>query len=128
MAKPGPTVKTGQGSAINVVTVNETILAQVNVSVDNASANILLEGNVDITTGAATTALTVQVRRGATLAGPVVGVAEVPGAGAAARVVVPLQVIDSPGEVAGQVYSLTVTQTAATGNGTVNSASLTATY
>lgn len=128
MAKQGLIVKQGSGSGIVVVGVVETIAATVQVSTDNPGAVVVLEGNVDVTTGLTVTALTVQVRRGATIAAPVVGVAEVPAEGASARVVLPLQVADSPGEVASQSYILTVTQVGATGNGTINSASLQATY
>lgn len=128
MAKQGLTNKIGSGSAINVPTTTETIAATVQVSTDNAGANVTLEGNLDLTTGTGVTGVTVQVRRGATVAGTVVGSAEVPAAAASTRVVFPIQVNDNPGEVASQSYVLTVTQTAATGNGTINSASLQATY
>lgn len=128
MSKPGLVNKVGSGSAITVTTTTETIAAQVTVSTDNAGATVTLEGEVDLTTGTGTTAVTVQVRRGSTTAGPVVGSADVPAESAGARVVIPLQQIDSPGEVASQVYSLTVTQTGATGNGTINNATLQATY
>lgn len=128
MAKQGLTNKVGSGTAVNVVTTNETIGATVQVSTDNPGANVTLEGNVDLTTGTGVTGVTVQVRRGATVAGAVVGTAEVPAVGASTRVVFPIQVNDQPGEVASQSYILTVTQTGATGNGTINSASLQATY
>lgn len=128
MVKPGLNNVFGQGTAIPVVTTAETIVAQVQVSTDRPGVGVTLEGEVDITTGASTTAVTVQIRRGATTAGPVVGTADVPAEGAAVRVVIPVQEQDQPGEVASQVYSLTVTQAAATGNGTVNLATLQATY
>lgn len=128
MTKPGPTVTAGAGAGITVTTTAETVAAQVQVSTDRPGAVVVLEGNIDLTTGTATTAVTVQIRRGG-LAGPIVANSpEVPAEGAGVRVVIPLQVSDSPGEVASQVYVLTVTQTAATGNGTINDASLQATY
>lgn len=128
MTKPSTLVKSTQVAGVSVPNGAETIVCQVQISTDNPGAVVVLEAELDVTTGVGTTAATVQIRRGATTAGPVVGVAEVPAAGASTRVEIPVQVTDTPGEVASQVYSLTYSPTGATGAGTVNGASLQATY
>jgi hypothetical protein len=78
-----------------------------------------IEGVVDFTTGATTTAVTLRLRRGSLVTSPVVGAAELDTVGAAVSQPVPFQFVDSPGAVAGQVYSLTYQATGATGNATI---------
>lgn len=107
----------------NVVTTNETV-AQVSpaLSVTQDGDPIQVTGTVSFTTGTATTAVTVRCRRGNGITGTVVGTAEVDTLAAAVSAPISVDFLDFPGAVAGQVYSITVQQTAATGNGTVNSA------
>lgn len=127
MTKPGLVNKIGQGSAVNMPAATETVLATVQVSTDNPGATVVLEGNVDISTGLSTTAVQLRVYRGG-IGGVIVGESEPPAEGASVRVVVPIQVIDQPGEVASQVYTLTALATSSTGASTCNFASLQATY
>jgi hypothetical protein len=82
-------------------------------------ATVLLLWSIQITGGATTTATSVQIRRGTSTAGPVVSAGAwlfVMTAGQ--RYTVSGWYFDTPGAVAGQQYSLTVSQTAATGAGT----------
>jgi len=108
---------------VNVVTTTETVaLVTPPVSTTYSGDQIDIEGKINVTAGTSTTAVVLRVRRGNGITGTVVGVAETDTEAAGASGSFPLQVVDTPGDVAGQVYSLTVQQTAATGNGTVNAA------
>lgn len=108
---------------VNVVTTGETVaLVTPPVSTTFGSDTIDIEGKANLTTGASTTAVVFRCRRGNGITGTVVGVAETDTIAAGASETHPFQFTDNPGDVAGQVYSLTVQQTAATANGTVNSA------
>lgn len=109
---------------INVVTTNETAL-QVTppVSSQSGAESVWIEGQLDMTFGASTTAVTVRVRRGNGIIGVTVGDVEIPTETAGNRAPIPYSVKDSPGEVANQLYTITVQQTAATANGTVNDVS-----
>jgi type IV pilus biogenesis protein CpaD/CtpE len=118
---------TGNTGTTSIPTTTETVVATLGgISTQSADAVVLLEGYLQIASGAATTALTVNIRRGS-LTGAIVAVSEVDVALASSNYGVGVQVNDAPGEVASQVYVLTVTQTAATGNGSVTYASLSAT-
>lgn len=106
----------------NVVTANETVIqTSPALSLTYDGDTVAVTGTLDITTGAATTAVTIRCRRGNGIAGTVIGVAEVDTLGAAISAPISFDFVDTPGAVAGQVYSITVQQTAATGNGTINS-------
>lgn len=113
---------TQQASAVSVVNANET--AVVNTSPytsDGANRQVTVDAEGEITTGTGTTALVVKIRRGTTTAGAQVGQSQtitVPTAGN--KVQFGIQVLDTPGEVAGQQYCCTVTQTGGTGSGTVD--------
>lgn len=81
---------------------------------------VLITGIVAITPGTAATAIVVKVRRGTTTGGTEVGTVESQTGAAGAPRVIPYHVEDSPGEVAGQQYVVTVTETSATADGTVS--------
>lgn len=108
---------------VNVVTTTETVaLVTPPVSTTFAGDQIDIEGKVNMLAGTGTTACVLRIRRGNGITGTVVGVAETDTLAAGSSESFPLQAVDTPGDVAGQVYSLTIQQTAATGNGTVQSA------
>lgn len=114
---------------IAVTTTAETVLATVNVgSTNGAQVQVTLEGLVVLTTGTATTGVTVRLRRGTDATGTVVATTGVETAIGAAGSTdpYPIQAVDTPGDVGGQSYALTVQQAAATGNGSVTFASLNA--
>lgn len=111
---------------VNVVTTAETVaLVTPPVSTTFAGDSIDIEGMVDLTAGTGTTAVTLRIRRGNGITGTVVGVAEPDTLAAGNSAALQFQGVDTPGDVAGQVYSLTVQQTGATGNGTINGAAST---
>lgn len=108
---------------VNIVTTTETVaLVTPPVSTTYGSDAIEIEGKLNVTAGTGTTACVLRIRRGNGITGTIVGVAETDTLAAGSSESFPLEGVDTPGDVAGQVYSLTVQQTAATGNGTVNSA------
>lgn len=85
---------------------------------------ITISGVISYLTGAATTAITVRVRQGATIAGALVGEAALHTIGAAVDGQIPFNVSHAPAGVAGQQYTVSVQATAATGNGTIKAASI----
>lgn len=87
-------------------------------------SKLIISGVINITTGASVTGAVIRVRRGVGVAGALVGETEPHNIGAAVTDDVSYQVTDSPGAVAGQQYTATVVQTAATGNGIINNASI----
>lgn len=108
---------------VTLVTTAETVaLVTPPVSTTYSSDSIDIEGKVNVTAGTGTTACVIRCRRGNGVTGTVVGVAETDTLAAGSSESFPIQCVDTPGDVAGQVYSLTISQTGATGNGTVNSA------
>lgn len=113
---------------IPIVTTAETAaITSPGVSTQFDGDVINIEGDVSVTTGASTTAVTVRVRRGNGVAGAIVGEAQPETLGAAVSATIPFQFPDQPGAVSGQQYTVTVAQTAASGNGTINSSSITIT-
>lgn len=80
-----------------------------------------ISGIVNVTTGAATTAVVVRVREDS-LTGNVIGEALTHTIGAAVSATIPFDALDTSLTDDNKVYVVTVTQTAATGNGTVNHA------
>lgn len=107
---------------VPVVTTTETIAATVVVpSVPGNNRRVQLSGEVDLTTGTNTTAVTTRWRRGTAITDPVVGEANpsniVAAAGSTERMTQSAE--DTPGDVANQTYILTVQQTAASANGSI---------
>lgn len=117
----------GNQTAQTVLTTTETIVAtsrQIELPSDGALVAIL--GWVDITSGTAVTDVKLTVRKGAALTGAVVGVSPNQSLKTAAgqRENFTIIVQDAPGAGDTTGYCLTVTQVAATGNGTVNGVAL----
>lgn len=81
-------------------------------------------GTAIITTGTGTTTVTLRIRRGSGIAGTNVGTPTAATVTAGNTVTLTFGGEDSPGEVAGQQYSLTAQQAGATANGTVASCEL----
>lgn len=110
-----------------LVTTAETVIATLaGVSTNQPGQTVALRGSARITTGAATTALTLRVRRDS-LTGTLVGEATPEQieavAGSTEGHDIYVQESD-PGEFSGRTYVLTAQQTAATGNGAALNASL----
>lgn len=105
---------------------NETVILTtppLNISLD--FSQIIIEWACDILAGTGTTALVFRLRRGTTAAGALINAAAWTHTLAAGNTAVMSGVyVDTPGAVAGQQYSLTVVQTAATAAGTFNDGAL----
>lgn len=102
---------------VNAVETTALTTAPVSSSLDGDS--ICIEGNLNMLTGATTTAVVIRCRRGVGTAGALVGVAETFTIGAAANFTNSFQFVDSPGSVAGQQYTVTAQQTGGSSNGNV---------
>lgn len=104
-----------------LVTTAETIVLTsqpLNLALDFEQVLILFMA--DILAGTNTTAITLRIRRGASLTGALVSTTLGGAATAGTSAMWSGCYVDSPGAIAGQQYSLTAQQTAASANGTVN--------
>lgn len=112
---------------VNVPTTVETVIATVSgISTRDQSEQVVITAIVQFLTGAATTAVTLRVRRGVDTTGVLVGEANPIAAAAAAAVGLAVAARDNPGYVAGQSYVITAQQTAATAAGTAQQSGVTA--
>ncbi len=103
-----------------IVTTAETIVVTtppINLTLDGAL--VLLMWYVNALAGAGTTNWTYLLRRGTLVASPLINVNFSENATAAVGISRGGSYVDSPGLVAEQQYSLTLTQSGATGNATV---------
>lgn len=122
----GQTRSVNVGAGLALVTTAETVIATlVAPSTDPTTPTLTFTGNASILTGATTTGLTFRVRRDS-LTGNIVGQAEVDTLAAAAGNTEDHTLVmrDARTDAYGPTYVLTVAQTGATGNGTVQSATL----
>lgn len=110
-----------------VTTAETSAVVLGNVSNQSPDGIIRFQGYVVVTGGTNTTFVTVRLRRGNGVAGTLVGEANPVTLTGAGAVAVELNTEDTPGEVGGVPYTLTVQLTAASANGTVNVATLQAT-
>lgn len=111
-------------ATVNVVTTAETVIATTrSVSSSYAGCVFSVKSMFDFLTGAAASAVTFRIRRDS-LTGTAIFTS--PAIAVAASTQLPRTIVaatDAPaGEVAGQLYVVTVAQTAATGNGTAQNA------
>ncbi len=117
-----PSVSTTTNLGVLPASAAETAIITtppLNISLDFAV--VFLAWFLAITTGATTTALVFRIRRGSGLTGATIGAAVwTHTIGAAASAVLSGKYSDTPGAVAAQQYTLTVSQTGATGAGTLN--------
>jgi hypothetical protein len=116
-------------SPVTLTTTSETTVATspalTEGQVGPVYQGMRLQGVVNVTAGASTTAVVVRVRQGVGTGGALVGNAATHTLAATAIANVPFDVVDSAG-VSGTAlqWTVTVQQTAASGNGTVNQGSL----
>lgn len=114
-----------QISAVTVTTNSETgVLTTGNVNTQGTQQVVTLDFEGEITTGTSTTAIVLKCYRGSVIGGTQVGATytvTVPTAGN--KMAFAYQVLDTPGEVSGQQYTFSITQTGGAANGTVDQAS-----
>lgn len=106
-------------ASVTVVTSTETALATTAGITTKGAQTVRLHGFAQVTAGAGTTAYTFNWRRGSGTSGTQVTTPTAVSATAGANAVYAYDLEDKPGEVAGQQYTLTVKDTGATANGTV---------
>lgn len=115
-------------AAVPVNLAVETAIVVTNpVSVTYDFDQINITGSIDVLTGANTSLLTVRCRRGNGVNGAIVGAAVPVTAGAGVQAALPVDFLDTPGAVAGQVYTITVQATGATVNGSATPGEITVT-
>lgn len=111
-------------SAVNVPTTTETVLATLGPFNENQasqfSQGIAFDGNINLTVGTGGTAATVRVRRGVDITGALIGVAQAQTVTAGNTVNIPIAELDPTLVQVGVTYVITLQQTAASANGTVN--------
>lgn len=118
-----PNVKVNSG--VTLVTTAETVLTTTVARQVNAPSSIgqYISGVINVTAGAGTTAFVVRVRAGSDLTGAVIGGPETVAATASVNANVAYAQMDFVNNAQVQ-YTVTIQQTGATGNGTVNFVSL----
>lgn len=111
---------------LSVVTTTETGLAinpAFNFNNPGGQGNEI-RGVVNITAGTGTTAVTVRVRQGSGSSGAIVGAAATHTLAAGASASIPYSFIDPATSGTAQQYTATIQQVGASGNGTVNVATM----
>jgi hypothetical protein len=109
-------------NAITVVTTAETlVVVGFTVTLPSGNGKAVIRGWLDLNVGAGTTAITIAVYRGAAIGGTVIGAknAEAGDFTAGNTAHFDVEFIDLLQNVGGAQYCMSVTQTGATGNGSV---------
>jgi hypothetical protein len=112
------------GGVVPVNAAETAILTSPPISTSGPSSIVRVKGVINWVTGGSTTSVVVRLRRGTDATGTALAVASQVTVGAALAVNVALNCTDTPGEVAGQQYTLTAQQTAGAGNGSQVNVSL----
>lgn len=116
-------------SGVGIPSAAEVVVATLPGITYQSGNPVDLIAEVDVSPGTSTTGVTVNIRRGTTTAGPVVGTTGPSSPVAATRGVVTVSARDVQNvDVAGQQYVVTVTAVAQTVAGTVNNVTLRADY
>lgn len=109
-----------------ITTTTEQVVATISGIVTGRKEDIRLTGNMQVTTGGSTTALTPRIRRGTGITGTVVGEGNplqvATAAGGTEELT--LSCVDTARDVSGESYVFTVQQTGAAANGSCLQASL----
>lgn len=113
-----------ENTAVTLVTTAETIVATVapglNINAPSGEG-LSISGMINVLTGASTTAVVIRVRKGILVTDTVIDVAQTHTVGAAVSASIPFAALDQLAITATlQQYVVTIQQTAASGNGTVN--------
>lgn len=103
-----------------LVTVAETDVVEVgDITTGGPGKKVRVSGWAQVTAGVGTTAITAKIKEGRGTAGAVVGEGNPVTVVAGNTIEVEVETEQQPGDVDHQAYTLTIQQTAATGNGTV---------
>lgn len=110
------TAQTITGTTETLILVSDVLSA-----VGAGGEGTLIFGSINITPGASTTAVVVRVRVGNTTGGTIVGAAQTITVTASVPTTIPVFILDPTNTTPENTqYAITVQQTGATGNGTVN--------
>lgn len=112
-------------SGVNVPTTTETVITTTTARVVAAPASQgeYISGVINLTPGTGTTAAVIRIRAGSGTGGAIIGGAETSAVTAGANINIPFAQMDFT--LSGTVqYTLTIQQTGATANGTVNFAAI----
>lgn len=109
-------------SAVTIPTTTETVIATLGPFNENqlGGQGVALDGGINLTVGTGATLATVRVRKGIDITGTLIGVAQSTTVTAGAAVSLPICELDPTLVQVGVTYVVTVQQTAASANGTVN--------
>lgn len=116
-------------SPVTLPTSTETIVVStgsVSLGEGSTGQGVLVSGVINLTTGTSTTGIVITIRAGTHLTGTIIGNQLTITAAAATNYSIPFEVID-PTLTGSVSYSVTVTQTGASANGTVNQGNITIT-
>ncbi len=112
-------------TALAVVTTTEIVCATSGaIAPPRPGTRAILRGLVELDTGADTTAVTIRIRRGTTITGTLVSEAIAEETTAALAETWVVSALDEPGDVGTVTYVVTIQQTAASANGTVDNATI----
>jgi len=117
-------VPTSAASVTDGGQTETAVLASGQVSTPGPNATLVLSGVVNITPGTAATAIVVNIREGNGTTGAVVYTTTDTNVIAATAQTIPFFAEFDPGDVADEVYTVTVAETSASADGTVNYASI----
>ena len=104
--------------------VETAVLTSVGIFTTAQQPKVLITGMINVVAGTAATQLITKVRRGNSVSGPEIGTLLTDTVVDGDSYVLPLHVEDVPGESAGLQYTLTVTETSATADGSVSVATM----
>lgn len=116
-------------SSVTLPTSTETIVVStgsVSLGEGSTGQGVLVSGVVNLTTGTGTTAIVVTVRAGTHLTGAIIGNQLTVTVTAGSNYSIPFEVID-PTLTGSVSYTVTIAQTGASANGTVNQGNITIT-
>lgn len=119
---PGVRLRSSEEDANKTITTTtERVAATLpGISTDGSGDTITVRGVAIVVVGTGATALVLRIRQGTGIAGTIISESSSVSATAANIVIVTLAADDNPGDVADQQYVLTVQQTGATADGTIN--------
>jgi len=119
------TIPLAVATAVTDGGATETVVLVSNpITTSGPGQTVTLVGEVNITAGTNGVAAVIKIRRGSTTSGAQVGPTLTTTEVATKLYTIPLEITDAPGDVGGLTYCVTVAETSASANGTVNYAAI----
>jgi hypothetical protein len=127
MAEPVFVTDPVEATAVTTGGTAETVIVTSGfITVDTVDKCVTVSGYINLTPGTSAVAAVLKIKRGTTTGGTQVGTTLTSTTIATKLITIPFMAVDYPGESAGLVYSVTLVETSAAANGTVNQAYITA--